>query len=83
MDAVWATPGLMLIHGTRCPIVGRVHGSDDGRCTKLQDVKRGDEVVMIGKQGDEQITAEEVGLWRGTIGHEVLTTLGRRVRGGM
>lgn len=72
--------GSVLIHGTRCPIVGRVCMDQMMvDVTKLQDVKRGDEVVMIGKQGDEQITAEEVGLWRGTIGHEVLTTLGRRV----
>jgi len=39
----------------------------------------GDEVVLLGTQGDECLQAGEVGELLGTIGYEVLTSLGARV----
>ena len=39
----------------------------------------GDEVVLIGEQGGERITAEELAEWAGTIPYEVLTAINDRV----
>jgi alanine racemase len=43
------------------------------------EVVPGDEVVLIGEQGDERITAEELARIIGTIGYEVVTVISERV----
>jgi alanine racemase len=43
------------------------------------DVEAGDEVVLIGAQGDERVTADELASLAGTIGYEIVTSIGRRV----
>lgn len=43
------------------------------------DVHEGDEVVLIGTQGDERITANELAEHAGTIGYEIVTSIGARV----
>ncbi len=72
--------GQVLIHGVRAPIVGRVAMD---QCfvdvTHIADVRVGDEVVLIGQQGAEQIRAEEVAEWMGTNNYEVVTTISARV----
>lgn len=45
----------------------------------FSDVKIGEEVVLIGCQGDEMITADEVGARYNTIGYEVVCAVNRRV----
>ena len=57
--------GQMLVGGRRVPVVGRVcmdpdHGGSDRSCSPRRRPKVGDEVVLIGRQGSEEITAEEV-----------------------
>jgi alanine racemase len=42
-------------------------------------VEVGDEVVLIGAQGDERITAEEIGDRLGTIAYEIVCDIGARV----
>jgi alanine racemase len=42
-------------------------------------VRQGDEVVLIGRQGDDQITAEEVAERLGTINYEVVSEILARV----
>jgi alanine racemase len=44
-----------------------------------RDVAPGEEVVLFGKQGEEEITVEELAAWAGTITWDVLTRLGKRV----
>jgi alanine racemase len=71
----------VLIRGRRHPLVGAV--SMDNVTVALgpdTDVELGDEVVLIGRQGDERILAEEVGRRLGTINYEVTTGLLPRVR---
>jgi len=46
--------------------------------TGIPDVKRGDVVTLIGKDGMEKITAEEVAENAGTITNELLSRLGDR-----
>ena len=40
----------------------------------------GDEAVLIGRQGEENISAEELATHAGTISYEILTTIGERVK---
>ena len=53
-------------------------GPDEG--ASGEGVVAGDEVVLIGSQGDESIGAEEVAARLGTIPYEVVCDIGRRVR---
>ncbi|UCD71389.1 MAG: hypothetical protein JSW70_10410 [Syntrophobacterales bacterium] len=47
--------------------------------TGVGDVAPGDEVVLMGKQGGDEITAEEIAEKIGTISYEVLCMVGKRV----
>jgi alanine racemase len=70
----------VLIQGQRVPIVGRIcmdYAMVD--VTALPTVAVGDAVVIIGTQGNNQITAEEVADWLGTINYEVVSALMPRV----
>lgn len=64
--------GQMLVHGKRANIVGRVCMDqlmlDVGH---IEDVRLGDEVVLMGSQGDDRISAEEIAAWTQTINYEV------------
>lgn len=72
--------GYVLCHGKKAPIVGRI-------CmdqlfidvTKIPEAKTNDEVVMIGSQDKESITAEMVADCVGTISNEILSRLGNRL----
>jgi alanine racemase len=39
----------------------------------------GDDVVLLGRQGSEQITAQDIAEWTGTISYEVLCSIGPRI----
>jgi alanine racemase len=70
----------VLVHGQRAPIVGRI--CMDYTLIDVSDiagVKRGDPVVLIGKQGEDTINADEVAGWLGTINYEVVTGILPRV----
>ncbi len=72
--------GEVLIHGKRVPLVGRVCMDQVmADVTDLDKVQAGDEVVLIGKQGTEEITAAEVGAKLGTNNYETVTTISARV----
>jgi alanine racemase len=70
----------VLISGRRCPVVGRI--SMDAitvDATDADSVGVGDEAVLIGAQGDERITIEELARRAGTIGEEITSRLSRRL----
>jgi alanine racemase len=70
----------VLVGGRRAPIVGRIcmdYALVD--VSAVPGVKRGDAVVLLGAQGAERITADEVAGWLGTISYEVLTSILPRV----
>jgi alanine racemase len=72
--------GCVLTHGQRVPIVGRI--SMDLTLidvTTIQDIRVGDEVVLIGKQGEQEITVKEIASLAGTIPYEVLCGISQRV----
>ena len=72
--------GNVLIRGRRAPIIGRI--AMDMCITDVTDipyVALEDEVVIIGRQRDDEIPAEEVAALCGTINYEILTGISARV----
>lgn len=72
--------GEVLVHGRRAPIVGNVcMDMTMVDVTDVPDVTAGDEVVVLGEQGGQTITADDVARRSDTISYEILTSLSRRV----
>lgn len=72
--------GEVLVRGRRAPIVGRVCMDQTMiDVTDIPGVRPGDEVVLIGAQGEERITVEEVARRLGTINYEVVSEILARV----
>ncbi len=70
----------MLIHGQYAPVVGRVCMDQTMvDITDIPDVKMGDEVVVFGKQGDAEISVEEIAEKLHTINYEVTCMVSKRV----
>jgi len=70
----------VLVRGQRAPIVGRVCMDQTMiAVSHIPNVRVGDEVVLIGRQGEDEITAEEVANWLGTINYEVVSEILARV----
>ncbi len=68
--------GEVLIDGTKCKILGRVMmNMFVVNVNHLKNIKVEDEVVIIGKQGEQEITADNIGEWAGTINYEITTRL--------
>ncbi len=72
--------GHVLVRGQRAPIIGRVTMDQTMLdVTGIPGVRQGDEVVLIGRQGGDEITAEQVAERLGTIGYEVVAEILARV----
>jgi alanine racemase len=73
--------GSMLLGGHRVPIVGRV--TMDMTMVDLTDLptiqRAGDEVVLVGTQGNQAITVHDVAAWGDTISYEVMCGISKRV----
>ena len=71
---------MLLIHGQKCPIIGNVCMD---QCmvdvTQVDNVKEGDVVVLVGKQGDKQVTIDEISRKSHTINNETLSDIAARV----
>lgn len=72
--------GEVLVRGKRARIVGRVCMDQIMiDVTNIPDVKTGDVAVLIGRQGDGSIGADELAEWTSTISYEVLLSITARV----
>lgn len=70
----------VLIGGQRVPVVGRVCMDQVvANVSEAPGVKLGDEVVLIGRQGEAAITADDAAAWWGTINYDVVTGIMARV----
>ncbi|HOJ34623.1 MAG TPA: alanine racemase [Candidatus Hydrogenedentes bacterium] len=70
----------VLIRGTRCKVLGRVSMDQIvADVTALKTVEVGEQVTLIGQDGDEEITVSEIAKRAGTIPYEILTGIGNRV----
>ena len=65
-----------MVNGQKAPILGRVcMNITIIDITDCGQVIEGDEVVLIGEQGQENITVEQIANWAKTINYEVITRL--------
>jgi len=72
--------GEVLVGGQTAQVAGRV-------CmdltmidvTDIRNVKQGDEVVLLGRQRDAEISADQIAAWANTISYEILTSISARV----
>jgi alanine racemase len=70
----------VLVGGKRCPVAGTVcMDMFMVDATEVPSARIGDEVVLLGKQGEEQIAAEELADRCGTIAYEVFCNISARV----
>jgi alanine racemase len=70
----------VLVRGKRAPVVGRVSMDlTTVDVTDIRNVQQGDEVVLLGRQDDAEITADEMASWANTISYEIFTSIGARV----
>jgi alanine racemase len=72
--------GAVLVRGRRAPIVGSVSMDMIALDVTAMNVEPGDEVVITGRQGDDEITVAEMARWVGTIPYELLCRVGARVQ---
>lgn len=72
--------GYMLIHGKKAPIIGRVCMD---QCmvdvTDIEDVKFGDKVVLVGRDGDEYLSVETLSRLSGRFNYEFVCLMGKRI----
>ena len=79
LDLRLAGRGAVLIRGRRAPIVGSVCMDMLAADVTGLDVSPGDEVVIIGAQGDDRIDVREMAAQIGTIPYEILSRIGSRI----
>lgn len=75
-DRGLSSAGEVLVGGVRCPVLGRI--AMNMFAIDLSDVPTArveDEVVLLGRQGEDEITADEIAARLGTIHYEVLARL--------
>jgi alanine racemase len=75
-----SSKGCALLHGRRAPVIGRVCMDqimvDVGH---IPGTAVGDEAVLVGRQGEQEITADEIAGLLGTINYEVVCMVSHRV----
>ena len=72
LDRRFSNNGFVLIGGTRCEILGRISmNMFVANVTHLSEIKLEDEVVILGRQGKVEITAEEMAKRIDTINYEI------------
>ena len=72
--------GWVLIHGKKAPILGRVCMDQFmADVTEIDNVKKGDEVTLLGRDGDEFISIEEMGDLCGRVSYEFACDISPRV----
>jgi alanine racemase len=69
----------VILRGARHPVVGRICMDQVMVSIGWGSAYNGDEVLLLGRSGDLEITVEELAAWAGTIPHEVLTSINTRV----
>lgn len=70
----------VLIHGRRAPLVGRVSMEKiTVDVSHIPGVKAGDDVVLLGRQGEDRISADEIAEWIHSNNYEVVASIAPRV----
>lgn len=72
--------GSVIVRGVKCPIVGKV--CMDQLMVDISptgEAYNGDEVILIGRQGDQELSVEDLALAIDTTPHEILVSLNQRI----
>jgi len=70
----------VLVRGQRALVAGRVSMDlTTIDVTDIRNVQQGDEVVLLGRQDNAEISADEMAGWANTISYEIFTSIGARV----
>jgi alanine racemase len=80
LDLRLAGRGYMLVRGRRAPVVGSVCMDMTMIDVTGTDVAPGDEVVIVGEQGQESLGVRETAAAIGTIPYELLCRVGSRIQ---
>lgn len=69
----------VIINGKKYPVIGKI--SMDQIVVNIGDdsAYNGDEVILLGSEGSETISCEDLAEWAGTIPYEILTNINTRV----
>ncbi len=72
--------GKVIIHGQYAPILGRICMDQFMvDVTDIKDVKQGDIVTLLGRDGDAFLSAEQVAEWSHSFAYELVCTVGKRI----
>ncbi len=72
--------GKVIIHGKYAPIIGKVCMDQFMvDVSDIEDVKQGDTVTLLGRDGDAYISAEELAKWSHSFPYELVCTVGKRI----
>lgn len=72
--------GRVLIHGASAPIIGRICMDQFMvDVTEITDIKQGDEVTLVGRDGQENITVEELANMAYSFNYEFVCNVGKRI----
>ncbi len=72
--------GFVLIRGKRAPILGRICMDQFmADVSAIDGVEEGDQVTLLGRDGEEEITAEELARIGGGFHYEILFNIGKRI----
>ncbi len=75
-----SSKGRVLVHGKSAPIIGRVCMDQFMvDVTKIDNVKQGDVVTLLGKDGDQFISAEEIAEMAYSFNYELICNVGKRI----
>lgn len=70
----------VIVNGRRCPVVGRVTMDQMMvDVSKVDSIKIGDAAVILGKEKDAEVSADDLAGWADTINYEVICSLGNRL----
>ena len=69
----------VIIRGKRYPVIGNVSMDQIVANIDQDSAYNGDEVILLGSDGNVSITCEELAKWAGTIPYEILTNINTRV----
>ena len=71
--------GFVLIRGKRYPVVGNICMDQLMVDIGWDEAYNGEEVVLLGTQGTEHISADDLAQWSNTINYEILCAINMRV----
>ena len=74
-----SSKAMVMINGKKYPVIGNVSMDQVVVNIESDSAYNGNEVILLGSDGENSITAEDLAAWAGTIPYEILTNINTRV----